>query len=55
VNGRGACKLPDGLVRFVSSGLVVFARHIDEHRSRQCALTGSPAVLPVPLHSAGWR
>jgi NADH:ubiquinone oxidoreductase subunit F (NADH-binding) len=55
VNGRGACKLPDGVVRFVCSGVDVFARHIDEHRSSECALTGAPAVLPVPLHSGGWR
>jgi len=55
VPGRGACKHPDGVVRFVSSGLEVFGEHLDEHRFGECGLTGAAAVLPVPAHRGGWR
>jgi NADH:ubiquinone oxidoreductase subunit F (NADH-binding) len=55
VNGRGACKLPDGVVRFVSSGLQVFAHHLDEHRFGGCGLDRARAVLPVPVHRGSWR
>ena len=54
--GRGACKLPDGAARFVSSGLTVFAEHITEHAVRgPCAAFSRPAVLPVPRPEASWR
>jgi NADH:ubiquinone oxidoreductase subunit F (NADH-binding) len=56
VAGRGACKLPDGAVRFVSSGFTVFADHIAEHRARgRCASFDAPAVLPVPRPEGSWR
>jgi NADH:ubiquinone oxidoreductase subunit F (NADH-binding) len=55
VEGRGACKLPDGAVRFVRSALNVFAAHADEHRRGRCPLVDAPAVLPVPVHRGGWR
>jgi NADH:ubiquinone oxidoreductase subunit F (NADH-binding) len=56
IAGRGACKLPDGAVRFVSSGLTVFAEHIAEHATRgPCAAFSQPAVLPVPRPEASWR
>jgi NADH:ubiquinone oxidoreductase subunit F (NADH-binding) len=31
IDGRGACRHPDGVVRLVDSALRVFARHVDEH------------------------
>ena len=56
VAGRGACKLPDGAVRFVSSGLTVFAEHLADHRRRgRCAAASAPAVLPVPRPDRSWR
>jgi NADH:ubiquinone oxidoreductase subunit F (NADH-binding) len=55
VAGRGACKLPDGAVRFVASALETFAGHLHAHRSGPCPLIGAPPVLPVPSHPRGWR
>jgi NADH:ubiquinone oxidoreductase subunit F (NADH-binding) len=56
VNGRGACKLPDGAVRFVSSGLKVFADHVTEHATRgACARSRTAPALPVPAPEAAWR
>jgi NADH:ubiquinone oxidoreductase subunit F (NADH-binding) len=33
IDGRGACRHPDGVVRLVESALRVFARHVEEHVS----------------------
>lgn len=56
VAGRGACKLPDGALRFVSSGFTVFAEHIAEHAARgPCAAAAGPPVLPVPRPEEAWR
>jgi NADH:ubiquinone oxidoreductase subunit F (NADH-binding) len=46
VRGRGACRHPDGAVRFVESGLRVFAAELERHRRGSCAGTGRPQ-LPV--------
>jgi NADH:ubiquinone oxidoreductase subunit F (NADH-binding) len=40
---RGACRLPDGAVRFVHSALEVFAAEFDEHARRG------------PCHACSWR
>ena len=55
VDKRGGCKLPDGVVRFVSSGLQVFADHVAEHQRHACAHAGAAAVLPVPVRQGPWR
>jgi NADH:ubiquinone oxidoreductase subunit F (NADH-binding) len=48
VPGRGACHHPDGAVRFVLSGLSVFADDLAEHRAgRPCAGIQLPGLLPV--------
>lgn len=49
VEGRGACRHPDGVVRFVRSGLAVFEDEADIHqRSGPCARVRASRVLPVP-------
>ena len=55
VDKRGGCKLPDGVVRFVSSGLQVFGDHVAEHQRHTCRHAGAAAVLPVPAHRGPWR
>jgi NADH:ubiquinone oxidoreductase subunit F (NADH-binding) len=47
VEGRGACRLPDGAVRFVRSSLTVFADEIDRHRGGSCAATVHEPALPL--------
>ncbi len=53
VKGRGACKHPDGVARFVSSGLRVFADDIDRHRHHGPCESSAP-FLPVPT-TGDWR
>jgi NADH:ubiquinone oxidoreductase subunit F (NADH-binding) len=52
VVGRGACHHPDGSVRFLRSGLRVFAGEITLHLQRRCSRTSDEVVLPTP-NSAG--
>jgi NADH:ubiquinone oxidoreductase subunit F (NADH-binding) len=56
VPGRGACRHPDGAVRFASTALSVFAEDVSAHRSgRPCAAAAGPGWLPVPRPPVGWR
>jgi NADH:ubiquinone oxidoreductase subunit F (NADH-binding) len=54
MEGRGACKHPDGVARFVASSIRVFHNEIERHRHRgPCPPTGA-TVLPTP-RTGGWR
>jgi NADH:ubiquinone oxidoreductase subunit F (NADH-binding) len=59
VAGRGACKHPDGTVRFVGSALLVFADEITLHQAGHCTATSREPFLPVPhgapLQESDWR
>jgi NADH:ubiquinone oxidoreductase subunit F (NADH-binding) len=48
VEGRGACHHPDGAIRFVRSGLQVFAGEIRSHQQGMCTAAAGRAFLPVP-------
>ncbi|MCO5993153.1 NADH-ubiquinone oxidoreductase-F iron-sulfur binding region domain-containing protein [Actinoallomurus rhizosphaericola] len=49
IPGRGACRHPDGAVRFAASALRVFGRHLRVHtRAEGCLLARWPSILPIP-------
>lgn len=58
VPGRGACRHPDGAVRFVMSALTTFDADVEDHRAgRPCAGTHLPPLLPLPAGAVerSWR
>jgi NADH:ubiquinone oxidoreductase subunit F (NADH-binding) len=54
MEGRGACKHPDGVARFVASSLRVFKEEIERHRHLGPCRPNQTAVLPTPK-TGGWR
>jgi len=49
VEGRGACRHPDGVARFVRTALRVFEHHISLHLQRGPCHTTAQPFLPLPL------
>jgi NADH:ubiquinone oxidoreductase subunit F (NADH-binding) len=53
VNGRGACRHPDGAVSLVRSALAVFGRDVAAHANGEpCAHWRKPSSLPFPRPAA---
>ena len=57
IAGRGACRHPDGALRFVTSALHTFAGEIELHARGLCTAANDSPVLPVPASSGAltWR
>ena len=56
VEGRGACRHPDGVTRFIRSGLSVFAGDVTSHqRHGSCPAARAPRTLPVPHRTVSRR
>jgi NADH:ubiquinone oxidoreductase subunit F (NADH-binding) len=56
IEGRGACRHPDGAVRLLRSALSVFAGDLDRHvRGRPCPGAGALPVFGIPASTPEWR
>jgi NADH:ubiquinone oxidoreductase subunit F (NADH-binding) len=56
IEGRGACRHPDGAVGLLRSALVVFAADVDRHAAGSpCTGAAAPPSLRVPDPADGWR
>jgi NADH:ubiquinone oxidoreductase subunit F (NADH-binding) len=62
INGRGACRHPDGAVRMAASALTAFAADVHAHARRRSCLAargGQPQAprlpVPRPLAEGEWR
>jgi NADH:ubiquinone oxidoreductase subunit F (NADH-binding) len=56
IEGRGACRFPDGAIRFLRSALALFGSDLAQHARRHpCADARRPPVLPIPRRVGGWR
>jgi NADH:ubiquinone oxidoreductase subunit F (NADH-binding) len=56
IEGRGACRHPDGAVTLLRSALDVFASDLDDHaEGHGCPGAGHPPVLDVPAVGSEWR
>ena len=55
IEGRGACRHPDGAVRLLKSALRVFADDLALHLSGKACSGGHRQVLTVPIPPQTWR
>ena len=56
VEGRGACRFPDGAIRFLRSALVLFHDDLERHaHGIMCAGARRAPLLPLRSTSGGWR
>jgi len=55
VRGRGACRYPDGVIRFAATALEVFDDEVVRHETHGRCLAGEPPVLPIPAVDGSWR
>jgi NADH:ubiquinone oxidoreductase subunit F (NADH-binding) len=47
IDGRGACRNPDGAVTFARSALSVFADELESHADGRCSAPESLSVIPL--------
>jgi NADH:ubiquinone oxidoreductase subunit F (NADH-binding) len=55
IAGRGACRHPDGALRFVDSAIRVFADEIQLHLAGRCSAPDAKPLLPTNPGTSDWR